>query len=146
MVHVKIGVIFAVSLRGKPLRSKIEKMDKEYCIEIANTIKSQIYAGALSINPCRVLGIPSVVGSWGARGWIAFYSEKKKEYGLRFKVSGAKHNGFVEILLNFSDYYDITLKSNKNEVVAEFSDIDCFQLAEFLDDNIESGGCYYKRN
>ena len=70
-------------------------MEKEYIMDVAQTIKSQLF-GTTEI---------SVLMSWGIEKFIA--TEYKDMPALKFKVNGRLFTGIVLIALNGSDYYEI---------------------------------------
>ena len=75
-------------------------MDKEYLLEVVETIKSQLL-GTTPIN---------TIMSWGVSGFIA--TNFKEMPTLMFPVSGRLFTGFVMVALNEgADYYEIFLRN-----------------------------------
>jgi hypothetical protein len=86
--------------------------------------------------------------SWGAGAFKAFdentfNKDLKHLGGLIFKVKGHHFKGHVMIRLNFLDYYNVNfgrlvkgefLPSDK---IAPLVDVDCFELANLIDERIE---------
>lgn len=70
--------------------------------------------------------------SWGVSKMINL-----KNKGLLLKVSGHHHKGWVLVTLNYSDYYDVHIISNKGEVKDEMTDIFFTELCERIDNRIE---------
>lgn len=58
--------------------------------------------------------------------------------GLLFQVSGMKHKGFVLIVLNGLDLYNIILLNKGKEFKSVHKDVYCDQLNEFIDNLIEN--------
>lgn len=101
-------------------------MDKEYVMQVAETIKEQL----VSLTPMPILM------SWGIKEFAAtLYGDMP---ALRLKVNGRLHAGYVIIALNGSDYYEVYLESDKGaECVNEEV---CFdELGDVIDRAIESG-------
>ena len=69
-------------------------MEKEYVIQIAQTIQEQL----IGLTPMPVLM------SWGIAEFAATIF--KDLPALRIKVNGLLHTGYVIIALNGSDYYE----------------------------------------
>ena len=101
-------------------------MEKEYVMHIAQTIGEQL----LSLNPAPVLM------SWGIEEFAA--TTYRGLPALRIKVNGRLHTGYVIVVLNGSDYYEVYLQKDKameciNEEV-------CFdELGDVIDRAIEKG-------
>lgn len=72
-------------------------MDKEYVMQIAQTIKMQL----VSMTPMPVFM------SWGVTEFAA--TVFKDLPALRLEVNGRLHTGYVIIALNGSDYYEVYL-------------------------------------
>lgn len=102
-------------------------MDKEYVMQIADTIRQQL----LTTTPMNV------ICSWGAlHGFIA--TVNKDMATLMFKVNGRLFKGYVLISYNELDYYEIYLKdSNGIRLVHEEVYFD--QLGDIIDETIERG-------
>ena len=101
-------------------------MDKEYIMDVAQTIKSQLF-GTTEI---------SVLMSWGIEKFIA--TEYKDMPALKFKVNGRLFSGIVLIALNGSDYYEIyLLDENGSRCICEEA---CFdEMAGIIDIAVERG-------
>lgn len=101
-------------------------MDKEYVMQIAQTIKMQL----VSMTPMPVFM------SWGVTEFAA--TVFKDLPALRLEVNGRLHTGYVIIALNGSDYYEVyLLKDASSECVNEEV---CFdELGDVIDRAIESG-------
>lgn len=101
-------------------------MDKEYVMQIAQTIKMQL----VSMTPMPVFM------SWGVTEFAA--TVFKDLPALRLEVNGRLHTGYVIITLNGSDYYEVyLLKGASSECVNEEV---CFdELGDVIDRAIESG-------
>lgn len=101
-------------------------MDKEYVMQIAQTIKMQL----VSMTPMPVFM------SWGVTEFTA--TVFKDLPALRLEVNGRLHTGYVIIALNGSDYYEVyLLKGTDPECVNEEV---CFdELGDVIDCAIESG-------
>ena len=101
-------------------------MDKEYVMQIAQTIKMQL----VSMTPMPVFM------SWGVTEFAA--TVFKDLPALRLEVNGRLHTGYVIIALNGSDYYEVyLLKGASSECVNEEV---CFdELGDDIDRAIESG-------
>lgn len=77
-------------------------MEKEYVIQIAQTIQEQL----IGLTPMPVLM------SWGIAEFAATIF--KDLPALRIKVNGLLHTGYVIIALNGSDYYEVYLLKGKD--------------------------------
>lgn len=103
---------------------------------VAKVIYQQIVAGRTYDNKAGTLAILC----WGTNSLVAV------EKGLVFKVKGAKHRGYVKVLLNGNDYYDVELFTARRQAAslvhktkATAKDV-CFEnLTAVLDSLIESG-------
>ncbi|MCD7851501.1 MAG: hypothetical protein LUH63_18370 [Parabacteroides sp.] len=101
-------------------------MEKEYIMQVAQTVKEQLVA----LTPMPVLM------SWGIEEFAAtLYRDLP---ALRLKVNGRLHTGFVIVVLNGSDYYEVYLV--KGIEVKCVNDEVCFdELGDVIDRAIESG-------
>ena len=107
-------------------KDKLRIMEKEYVMQVAQTIKEQLVA----LTPMTVLM------SWGIKEFAAtLYRDLP---ALRIKVNGRLHAGYVIVALNGSDYYEVYLvKGMEVECVNEEV---CFdELGDVIDRAIESG-------
>lgn len=101
-------------------------MDKEYVMQVAQTVKGQLIA----LTPMTVLM------SWGIKEFAATLYRNLP--ALRLKVNGRLHTGYVVIALNGSDYYEVYLVNGTDaECIGEEV---CFdELGDVIDRAIESG-------
>lgn len=101
-------------------------MEKEYVMQVAQTVKKQL----MTLTPIPVLM------SWGIEEFATtLYRDLP---ALRLKVNGRLHAGYVIVVLNGSDYYEVYLvKGMDVECVNEEV---CFdELGSVIDRAIESG-------
>lgn len=101
-------------------------MDKEYVMQVAETIRKQLVT----------LTEANVLMSWGIKRFIA--TVHRNMPALKFEVNGRLHAGNVIIALNGSDYYEVYLQNAKGtECINEEV---CFdELGDVIDRAIESG-------
>ncbi len=76
-------------------------MEKEYVLEVANTIREQL----VTLTPFNT------IMSWGVSKFSA--TVYKDMPALTFKVNGRLHKGTIIIALNSADYYEVYLQSGK---------------------------------
>jgi len=101
-------------------------MHKEYVMHIAQTIKEQLVS---------LTSMP-ILMSWGIDEFAATVFRELP--ALRLKVNGRLHAGYVIIVLNGSDYYEVYLLKN-NEAECVNNEV-CFdELGGVIDRAIESG-------
>lgn len=101
-------------------------MEKEYVMYVAQTIWKQL----LSLNPTPVLM------SWGIEEFTA--TTYRDLPALRIKVNGRLHTGYVIVVLNGSDYYEVYLQKGLN--VECINEEVCFdELGDVIDRAIEKG-------
>ena len=101
-------------------------MEKEYVIQIAQTIQEQL----IGLTPMPVLM------SWDIAEFAATIF--KGLPALRIKVNGLLHTGYVIIALNGSDYYEVYLLKGKDaECVNE--EVCYNELGDVIDRAIECG-------
>lgn len=101
-------------------------MEKEYVLQIAQTIKEQL----VGMTPAPV------IMSWGITEFAAtIYRDLP---ALRIKLNGRLHTGYVMIVLNGSDYYEVYLLcGSATECVSKEV---CFdELGDVIDCAVESG-------
>lgn len=101
-------------------------MEKEYVLQIAQIIKEQL----VGMTPAPV------IMSWGITEFAAtIYRDLP---ALRIKLNGRLHTGYVMIVLNGSDYYEVYLLSGSaTECVSKEV---CFdELGNVIDRAVESG-------
>lgn len=102
-------------------------MDKEYVMQIADTIRQQL----LATTPMNV------ICSWGAlHGFFA--TVHKGMATLMFKVNGRLFKGNVLISYNEMDYYEIYLK-DANGIRLAHPEVYFDQLGDIIDETIERG-------
>lgn len=102
-------------------------MDKEYVMQIADTIRQQLLA-TTSMN---------VICSWGAlHGFFA--TEYKNMATLVFKVNGRLFKGEVLISYNEMDYYELYLK-DADGIRLVHPEVYFDQLGDIIDETIERG-------
>lgn len=102
-------------------------MDKEFVMQIADTIRQQLLA-TTSMN---------VICSWGAlHGFFA--TEYKNMATLVFKVNGRIFKGEVLISYNEMDYYELYLK-DANGIRLVHPEVYFDQLGDIIDETIERG-------
>lgn len=102
-------------------------MDKEYVMQIADTIRQQL----LATTPMNV------ICSWGAlHGFFA--TVYKDMAGLVFKVNGRLFKGDVLISYNEMDYYELYLK-DANGIRLVHPEVYFDQLGDIIDETIERG-------
>jgi hypothetical protein len=70
--------------------------------------------------------------SWGANGF-ANYNNK----ALKFKVQGHYHKGYVYIVLNGMDLFDVYLTTTSGKIKETLNDVYLDQLFTLLDQKIE---------
>jgi len=75
--------------------------------------------------------------SWGVSKKIAHADEEGEHNALLLKVSGHHHKGWIVITLNFLDYFDVRLVSNKGEVKDTITDIFVGDLFNVIDEKVE---------
>lgn len=102
-------------------------MDKEYVMQIADTIRQQL----LATTPMNV------ICSWGAlHGFFA--TVYKDMASLVFKVNGRLFKGEVLISYNEMDYYELYLKDT-NGIRLVHPEVYFDQLGDIIDETIERG-------
>lgn len=101
-------------------------MEKEYVLEVANTIHEQL----VTLTPFNT------IMSWGIGRFAA--TVYKDMPALKFKVNGRLHKGAVIIALNGADYYEVYLQNDNGTTL--INDEVCFdELGDLIDEHIESG-------
>lgn len=105
-------------------------------VEVANVIKSQIYAGGIN-----------KVWSWGANSFSCGQMPKEEKGGgesfLMFKVQGFIFKGLVRVILEWNDTYKVQLlKREKGELVVkdEVSNVYFDELTDIIDRKVEYCG------
>ena len=99
---------------------------------IAREIRSQLVASA-----SRKI----MVMCWGATD---FSGTTRGTYlpdalgGLTFKVQGAKHKGYVAVLLMPSDTYTVLLMNKDGAITETLDDVYCDNLTEVIDQRVET--------
>lgn len=102
-------------------------MDTSREQRVATEILNQIIVG---------VGL-NVFWSWGVSKRCATMLEGNP--ALLMKVSGLIHKGWVAVMLNDSDLYDIRLMDAKLNKTKEVKDVWADMLGDFLDELIERG-------
>lgn len=75
---------------------------------------------------------PTILMSWG------YQSPVVVKLGLRFKVNGFKHKGYVEVKYNEgADLFDIYLIGNENQVKETLEGIYFDELVDTIDEHVE---------
>ncbi len=101
-------------------------MEKEYVLEVANTIREQL----MTLTPFNT------ILSWGVSKFSA--TVYKDMPALTFKVNGRLHRGTIIIALNGVDYYEVFLQSGKETTLIN-GEV-CFdELGDVIDEHIERG-------
>ena len=91
-------------------------------MEIARTIMNQIkYAD------------PYALMAYGASNFVALPESKVYAGGLRFKVNGLTHKGWVSINLRWADDYTISFINKMGETIKEVENVYCDMLVDILD-------------
>lgn len=72
------------------------------------------------------------------RCWAPHNFINLKNKGLLFNVNGMKHKGYVLIVLNGLDLYNIILLNKSKGFESVHKDVYCDQLNEFIDNLIEN--------
>lgn len=99
--------------------------DKDYAKAICQEIRKQIKYPNIW-----------VYGSWGAHNFT--YGVGVNGYPiLRFKVNGRKFKGYVHILYNPMDWYDIEFISTHNNLKKRIEEVYFDELQEKIDDYVE---------
>lgn len=79
---------------------------------------------------------PVIVMSWGYHQAAAY--EKDGMEGLRFKVQGFKHTGYVAVLYNpGSDYFEVELQDDGGVAHTRIGDICFMELVDKIDELVE---------
>ena len=103
-------------------------MEKNYIMEIANTIRKQIIATA---------GIRNIL-SWGIDP-VGFLAAKFKEMpSLRFKVNGRLFKGWVLVAYNVMDYYEIWLRDEEGYRQVH-PEVYCDEIGSVIGELVEVG-------
>lgn len=91
-------------------------------IQIAKTIVSQIKALDFWF-----------LGAVGAQKFIALPENKEFQGGVRFRVNGLQHKGYVSIELRWADDYTIKFLNRAGEVIKTSEYVYCDMLVDVLD-------------
>ena len=75
--------------------------------------------------------------SWGARNFQYAVTEDNNYPTLRFKVNGLKFKGYVHIIYNPADYYEIEFVSTHGNLKNRVEMCYCDQLQEIIDNYVE---------
>ncbi len=99
---------------------KIENQTKS--IEIASTIIDQIrYADKFALM------------AWGGREFVALPESEEFQGGLRFRVNGLKHKGYVVVQLRWVDDYTVSFLNKKGHLVHKSEGVYCDMLVLIID-------------
>lgn len=99
--------------------------DKEYCQYIVKCILDQIKHPSLN-----------VFFSWGAHNFVYGESENRNPV-LRFKVNGMKFKGYVQVIYNFADYYEVEFVSTHGNVKHVVDECYCDNIQWVIDNYVE---------
>jgi hypothetical protein len=91
-------------------------------VQIAKTIIQQIKA-------CDFW----FLGAVGAKNYLALPESTEFQGGVRFKVNGLKHKGYVSIELRWADDYTIKFLSRAGAVTKTVEGVYCDMLVDILD-------------
>tara|TARA_Y100000592_G_scaffold63269_1_gene98670 strand:+ start:12097 stop:12489 length:393 start_codon:yes stop_codon:yes gene_type:complete len=80
----------------------------------------------------KVLQSKMIVWSWGARNWTKF-----SDYVLGFTVNGHHHKGWVLLMVNVMDTFDILYTDFDMKVLDVDSDINIESLISVIDEKVE---------
>jgi hypothetical protein len=81
---------------------------------------------------------PMIVMSWGVSQKAVDKIDSNKCCGVfRMKVSGHHHKGFVYIVLNFLDLYDVYYTKKDGTIVDKHENVYFDHLQEMIDNRIE---------
>tara|TARA_R110000772_G_scaffold194749_2_gene305490 strand:+ start:4814 stop:5149 length:336 start_codon:yes stop_codon:yes gene_type:complete len=104
-----------------------ERLDSFFNEKAERTFDPEITLQQLTTNALNV-------GCWGAHDFVGY-----RDSVLYFKVNGALHKGFVVIILNYMDTYDIYLLNKDAELVGKGTkDIYADMLNEVVDNLVET--------
>jgi len=78
--------------------------------------------------------------SWGSNNFVNLYDK-----GLKFTVRAQRHYGYVYIVVNGMDLYDVYLVSIKGNLKKKLEDIYFEDLVDTIDNEIEFIDGYYSR-
>lgn len=78
----------------------------------------------------------SVYWSWGAHNFCYAETEDGKPC-LRFKVNGNKHKGYVHIIYNWMDYYEVEFVSTQGNLKKRVDECYFDNLREVIDEFVE---------
>ncbi len=103
---------------------------------LSETIKS-----CRELNPNELLALlaanPSIFWSWGVSQ--KHYIAKK---AMRLRVSGHHHKGYVYIVVNGNDLFDVYLTSIHDVIKGEVQGLFFDQLVEWIDEKVEKVAAY----
>lgn len=83
------------------------------------------------------------VWSWGAHAWKLFETVNKNQ-ALLFKVQGHHHKGYVMIVVNGADLFDVYLFTNGGEMKEKLEDIHVEDLIDRIDRKVERLDSYVR--
>ena len=97
-----------------------------------NELKRENYRDFYSMSELvKVLRTRQKVCTWGAHNWMNMGNM------LRFNVQARRHNGYIHILVNGMDLFDIFLTDKFGGNVKEMKDVYVEDLISTIDDEIE---------
>jgi hypothetical protein len=103
-----------------------KERDIEWAKGIADTIRKQIKY------PNKY-----VFFSWGAHNFVFGVTEDGNKPTLRFKVNGMKFKGYVHIIYNLMDYYEVEFVSTHGNLKKRVEMCYFDQLQEIIDNYVE---------
>ena len=95
---------------------------ESHLLDIAKTIMAQIKYGD-----------PYALPAWGARHFVALPESKEFQGGLRFRVSGLRFQGLVQIELRWADDYTITFIDDAGMACKVVESVYCDMLVGVID-------------
>ena len=69
----------------------------------------------------------------GAHKFLALPESKNFQGGVRFKVNGLRHKGYVQIELRWVDDYTVSFLKRNGDVVKQCEMVYCDMLVDILD-------------
>lgn len=74
--------------------------------------------------------------SWGAHGFVYAVTENGNPC-LRFKVNGMKFKGYVHVIYNYMDYYEVEFVSTRGNLKHRINECYCDNIQEVIDNYVE---------
>ena len=103
-----------------------KECDVNWVKEIADTIRTQIK-----------YPIIQKYWSWGAHNFQFAVTENGNKPTLRFKVNGMKFKGYVHVIYNLMDYYEVEFVSTHGNLKKRVDECYCDNLQEIIDEYVE---------